>query len=261
MNNQIDYISIEDLFWIQFKYELVSFGHHRLPSDVHFTISYDRRSEDINFHLTRNVTDASDKPKITVACMNKQLLRDLQAPLASALFNELFVPLKIKFWRGKYGKNLYYCSFNELEKDKRKHHLEEKMISGFKEISHIKRKTRLKIKEATEEKIIAMFGSTKMRNLLLDNLRRIPAKFSNDTDTGYLITKKQMVLFIRVGDTWYTINDKVRPAELLMAGVDTTTSTELIRKFNESLAIIKTAKSYHDTNPYGNPICLVRYEP
>ncbi len=258
MNTQIDYISIEDLFWIQFGKELVSFGHHGLPSDVHFTISYDKRSDNINFHLTRNVSDTSNKPKITIACINKQLFRNLQPSLTGPIFNKLFLPLNIRFWRGKYGKYLYYCSFTELEKDKRKQQLEEKMISGFKEISHIKRKTRLKIKGATEEKITAMFGSAKMKNLLLDNLRRVPARFACPIDVGYLVTKKQSVLFIRVGDDWYTINNQISPVELLTAGVDTATSTELINKFNESLAIIKKATSYLDTQQYDKPICLVQ---
>src|SRR5215212_2980491 len=120
MNKQIDYISIEDSLWIQFTEELISFGHNGLPSDVHFTISFDRRSENINFHVTRNVSDASSKPKITIACIHKELFKELQDPLAAVLFHKLFVPLDIRLWRGKYGKDLYYCSFNELEKDKRK---------------------------------------------------------------------------------------------------------------------------------------------
>lgn len=52
-----------------------------------------------------------------------------------------------------------------------------------------------------------------------------------------------------------------KTGSLLMAGVDTATSKDLVNKFNESLAIIKTAKSYHDTEPYDNPICLIRHEP
>jgi hypothetical protein len=261
MNTQIDYISIEDFFWIQFREELVSFGHHYLPADVHFTISYNSRSEDINFHLTRNVFDCLNKPKITIACMNKELFKDLQEPLSAAIFNKLFVPLDIRFWRGKYGRDLCYLSFSELEKDKRKEQVEEKITQSFKEISHVKRKSKLKIKGATEKKITGIIASAKMRNLMLDNLRSVPVKFIHHSDAGFLLTKKQVVPFIRFGDNWYRIKDQVKPMDLLMAGVDTVTSKELVNKFNESLTIIKTAKSYHDTEPYDNPICLVRHEP
>lgn len=258
MNTPINYISLEDALWIQFSEELISFGHSGLPSDVHFTISFDSRSENINFHVTRNVGNALSKPKITIACINKELFRELQNPLANAIFAKLFSPLDIRFWRSKYGRDLYYCSFTELEKDKRKNDLEEKMIEGFKEISHIKRKTRLKIKGATEEKLMNMVASSKMKNLLLDNLQRIPAKYTNPTDVGCLLTRKKAILFMRVGDTWYQINQQLKPVELLMAGVDTNTSAELINKFNESLQVIKTAKSYQDTRPYDNPIHLIR---
>lgn len=258
MNAQIDYISIEDSLWIQFREGLISFSHNGLPSDVHFTISFDPRSENINFHITRNVSNSFDKPKITIACIHKELFQELHNPLATAMFHKLFVPLDIRFWCGKYGKDLYYCSFNEFEKDKRKQELEEKMISGFKEISRIKKRTKLKIKGATEEKVTAMIASSKMKNLILVNLRRIPRKFTSPTDAGYLVTKKQILLFLREGDNWYQINQGVKPVELLMAGVDPEISAELITKFNESLPIVKIANSYRDTEPYDNPIILTR---
>lgn len=114
------------------------------------------------------------------------------------------------------------------------------------------------IKGATEEKITNLVASSKMKNLLLDNLRCIPTKFAGPTDAGYLIAKKLVVPFMRLGDHWYQINQQVKPVELLMAGVDTTTSAELINKFNESLQVIKTANSYQDTQPYDNPIHLSR---
>src|ERR1700743_1741142 len=79
MNTTINHISFEDSLWIKFSEELISFGHKGLPSDVHFTISFDPRNEDINFHITRNVSNQLNKPKITIACIHKELFKELQA--------------------------------------------------------------------------------------------------------------------------------------------------------------------------------------
>jgi hypothetical protein len=140
----IDYISLGGLGWAHFRAQLIAFGHARLPTDVHFTISYDRRSEDVNFHLTRNVHGNEKKPKISIACINKELLDKLQARIAQTVFSKLFLPLDISFWRSKYGRRLYYLSFADIEQDCRKVGIEAAINNEFQKLSHIKGKTQLK---------------------------------------------------------------------------------------------------------------------
>ncbi len=257
MNHAIDYLSVEDLGWVYFKTQLTSFGHHGLPPDVHFTISYDKRSEDINFHLTRNVTTNENKPKIAIASINKELLIKLQAPIAQIVLGKLLIPMDINFWRSKYGRRLFYLSFAEIELDNRKVEIVTKITNDFKSISSIKRKTRLKISSPNETVLKSMFLTAKMRNLLLDNLKKDPKKFSSMTDTGFLLAGKTTVSFIRVDQNWYRINDRINPMDLFLAWIDSSTRTELVDKFTESIAIIKTATTYKDTEPYDTPIRLV----
>lgn len=257
MDHAIDYLSVEDLGWAHFKTQLVSFGHHGLPPDVHFTISYDRRSEDINFHLTRNVPTNENKPKIAIACINKDLLNKLQVPIAQTVLGKLFLPLDIKFIRSKYGRRLFYLSFSDIEQDNRKMEIEAKITNDLKKISSIKRKTRLKINSPNETVLKSMFLTAKMRNLLLDNLKKLPKQFSNTTDTGFLLAGKTTVPFIRVDHNWYRINDQVNPIDLFLAWIDTSIRKELVAKFTESISFIKTAETYKDTEPYDTPIRLV----
>ncbi|HLP38938.1 hypothetical protein [Lacibacter sp.] len=257
MDQSIDYLSVEDLGWVHFKTQLISFGHHGLPPDVHFTISYDSRSEDINFHLTRNVPTNENKPKIAIACINKELLNKLQIPIAETILGKLLLPLDIKFLRSKYGRRLYYLSFADLEQDSRKVDIEVKITNEFKKISAVKRRTRLKINSPTETVLKSMFLTAKMRNLLLDNLNRFPKQFSSTTGTGFLLTGKTIVPFIRIDQNWYRINDRMNPIDLFLAWIDTSTRKELVAKFTESISFIKTAETYKDTEPYDTPIRLV----
>lgn len=257
MDHAIDYLSIEDLGWVHFKTQLTSFGYHGLPPDVHFTISYDKRSEDINFHLTRNVPANKNKPKIAIACINKDLLNKLQAPIAQTVLDKLFLSLNIKFIRSKYGKRLYYLSFADIERDDRKISIEATIINDLKKISSIRRKTRLKLNSSNETVLKTMFLTAKMRNLLLGNLKKLPKQFSNTTDTGFLLAGKTIVSFIRIDQNWYRINDRTNPIDLFLAWIDLSTRKALIDKFTESISLIKTAETYRDTEPYDTPIRLV----
>lgn len=262
MDHSINYLSVENLAWVHCKKELTSFGHHSLPPDVHFTISYDKRSGDINFHLTRNVSNKESKPKIGIACINKELFNKLQEPIAQAVLGQLFLPLDITFLRRKYGRRLHYLSFSDMEQDKRRGDIEANITNGFKKISSIKRKSRLKISSPNESILTSIFLTAKMRNLLLDNLKILPRQFSTTTtDTGFLLAGKTIVPFIRVGQDWYRINDRCNPIDLLLAWIDVPTRRELRAKFEESISFIKTAKTYKDTEPYDIPICLVELSP
>ncbi|MBA3283855.1 MAG: hypothetical protein H0U27_02185 [Nitrosopumilus sp.] len=257
MDHEIDYISVKDFGWAHFKTQLNSFGHHGLSPDVHFTISYGKRSEDINFHLTRNVSDNANKPKIAIACIDKDLLNKLQAFIAQIILSNLLLPLDISFLRSKYGRRLYYLSFSDITQNSRQIDIEAKITNDFKRISSVKRKTRLKISSPNETVLKGMFLTAKMRNLLLGNLRKLPKKFSNTTDTGFLLAGKTSVSFIRLDQIWYQINERINLMDLFLAWIDSSTRKELVDKFTESISIIKTAETYKDTETYDAPIRLV----
>ncbi len=69
-----DYFSINKKFWIKLSNRLISFGCDALPNNVHFTIGFDERSPDINFHITKNTSDAKNKPQIKIFVTNKKEL-------------------------------------------------------------------------------------------------------------------------------------------------------------------------------------------
>jgi hypothetical protein len=258
MNSSINYFSIEKQFWIRITEHLVNFGYNYLPEDVHFTISFDSRSDKINFHLTRNVSDSKNKPKITIASIEKELFNKLLEPYANALLSKIYIPLDLRFWRGKYGKGLYFCSFADLEKDKNRTNIEEFILRNFKEVSETT-KSKLKIKSSFEEKFTTPVNIGKFRNIIINNLKRFPRKFVTDTEVGILFTKKLSFLIVRFNETWYKFNDQLNPMELLKIVVNDETVAELIKKSQESFAIIKTAETYQDTEPYNSPIHLVEF--
>lgn len=71
MSTQIDNISINDVLWLRVQGHMISFRFHGMQEDVHFSISYNSNSPDINFHITRNTENADNKPKIEIARIKK----------------------------------------------------------------------------------------------------------------------------------------------------------------------------------------------
>lgn len=53
----INYFSLAGKAWIRFTEGLISVGFIDLPSDIHSSLSFSKNSEDINFHITRNINN------------------------------------------------------------------------------------------------------------------------------------------------------------------------------------------------------------
>jgi hypothetical protein len=115
MIKNINHIAFNDLFWFQIKPHLISFGFQGLPSDTHFTIGFDPRSSDINLHITKNVKDYKNKPKITVAKIDKTILEEDLEILLIKLLNKLMHPFDIQRYSSQFDYNLGFISLDNFQ--------------------------------------------------------------------------------------------------------------------------------------------------
>ena len=99
--NNINAITVKDLFWLRFKRDL-NFGFQGLPSDLHFTISRHPNSSDVNLHISKNTSGIGRKPMIKIAVMDKQLFKDFEEMLYQTLGAFLFESVNIKLIKKRY---------------------------------------------------------------------------------------------------------------------------------------------------------------
>ena len=138
----INYISVNDYFWIRFVRQMINFGFQGLPKSVHYSISFSDKTPDINFHVTKEAEDPTNKPKITIVCMDKQLLqewlKELLPKLPLSFLNKILQPLDVIELKNKYDGNLGFISFESLKNTDEYLLTEQKLIDSFKEISKVK---------------------------------------------------------------------------------------------------------------------------
>ena len=143
MEAQPNQISIEDFLWVRLQNAQFNFRYKGMPSDVHFTVAFNSKSEDINLHLTKNIQgDPNRKPYIRIAEINKndfETFMNEDAPkIMLQLILESFDLVKFK---NKYGSDIGFIS-----QDKKENYsvIQKLLEEKFKEISRFKRKRRLK---------------------------------------------------------------------------------------------------------------------
>lgn len=258
MAKTIDYISINDIFWIQFKSQLISFGFKGLPEGTHFTISFDERSPDINFHVTKNATYLKDKPQIKIVVIDKQLLEDVAPSLTLLMLNKILKPLVMKELKAKYDYKLGFISFDSLQNSQVSFVTEQLLIESFKDISRFKRKTRLKVDGDINMGLENFAKSEHLQQTLLDNIVELSDEFEKYVEGGMVLTEDNTLQVIKINERWFTIRTDIKLYDILCVFVNPKIARHLVWKTKRALVAVKYAKKYSDTENLNKPVRLIK---
>lgn len=258
MTKTIDHFSVNDLFWIQFKSHLISFGFKGLPNGIHFTIGFDSRTTDANIHITKNYSDPKDKPKIKVLVINKTLLEEIAPSLLLSMINSVLKPIDIDKLQSENTSELGFISFNSFENSVLSAISEQKLINNFKDISRLRKKTRLKIKGDIGERIERLVQDDEYQEEMMNKLETldISKEFENTVEGGIILTNDNILYVIRINNLWYTFKKDLRFSDIFTGIMNERLVRHLVWKTKRAIIQLKNAKTYLDTKKYDNPIRL-----
>jgi hypothetical protein len=57
-------------FWCRLSERLLSLGCSALPKDIHCTFVFDKKLNDLNFHLTKNTGNHNNKPQFKIVIVD-----------------------------------------------------------------------------------------------------------------------------------------------------------------------------------------------
>lgn len=258
MIKNIDYFSINDLFWIQIKEHLISFGFEGLPKDTHFTIGFDDRIPDINLHITKNTKDHTNKPKITIVSINKTILKQDINSLILKLLNKTLQPFDINSYKSNYDYNLGFISFENFQNSVSM--TENGLINSFKDLLKIKKKTRLKIEGDIESRIQTFAKSEKYQSAIIENMIELTDELDTLENGGIIISEDNILQVIRFNDKLFTFRKDLKPIDFANIFVDSNLAKLLFYKTKRALVTVKKSNTFEDTKQYNIPIRLGRQE-
>ena len=257
---KIDYISINDLFWVQIKPHLISFGFKGLSENIHFTIGFDERSPDINLHITKNTSNQNNKPHIKIVVIEKKIVQEIENSLLFSILNMILEPIDLDELQSNYDFELGYLPYDKIENSEATVATKQRLISNFKKMSKIKRKSRLKIQGNIEEPFENLIYSTEFQQTILDNIEGITDNEKASLGGGILLFNDSVLNVIRINDDWYKLRTNLALFDWLCAFVNPELAQHIINKTKQALEAIKNADSYSDTENLNSPIRLVLLE-
>lgn len=253
----IDNISVNDDFWIQFKDALISFGGKALPKDIHYTISFEANSPYLNFHITKNVSNQRNKPQIKILKISKQTLLEVQEKIAYTVLSNLLEPLKIEDLK----MDCQYFSLNNLLNSNKVELFENRIIECFRDISKIRKKTRLKIRGDVEKSLINIGESEELTSIIENDLSIFSSDSGNNEAGIVFFNDDEVLLVIWICGICYTIKENIKLLDLLLSIIPEKTAKSLIWKTKRGIIAIKSATSYEEIKHLDKPVLLKQIHP
>jgi len=233
-----------------------------IPKDVHFTIGYNAETQEINLHITRNVNDQSNKPKIIIAKFHLEAMNEALPQIAKRVLNVFVVPLVFNTSRKrpKYGRieKRLFLDFSALESE-----------SAYKEGEVLETAGKYFQKRGGKGKYEAMpsfipgmeqwsrttFDRRGMRASIVPLKKVDTAK----PVTGYLISPEFNGMAMILDGALYAIREDITIGQFARVILGNKTAVQVETTLNEAIYKISEAKTYGDTKYLSTPVQL--FEP
>ena len=240
------------------KDHLWSFGFKGLPKEQHFTFS--KKSDGgINFHLTKNIFDPENskkKPAISILDIDKEIISSDLNLLFFKMFSGILKEINID--EIKKNKASYFLKFDDLTNDNLCKENEQELINNFKEISKIRKKTRLKINNKWTEQVEKFTESENTLDLINRNIKQFSDIELEVIDGGLLLTEEDTLSVIKIYDRWYKIDENIKLIDIFKNLIGEKLAKIIYYKIKRSIVILKHVNSYKETENKYPPIKLTK---
>ncbi len=254
MDRPYDSFSFNDLFWVQIREHLVSFGFKGLPKDIHLTISFHPDNPKINFHITKNIGDGSSKPKIAIVEVEKNALTHIYEIAGKRMLSLILKPFDMRQFTLQNRNKVGFISYEDIEKGKFSASMEEQLKNTFRPITTFPRKkTRIKIKGDVELQLKTLNNSKQYQKQLQSYIvpvRHIPNGFFVG---GMLLSKKELKTVVRIDNKWFEFKFPQTPSVIFNSLLGKEHAKKLLTTYKRALVRVKNANTYQDVAQFDKP--------
>ena len=256
MTNQINNILIQNVLWFEFKEDRISLRFNGFPENVHLTISFNQKSQYVNFHVSKNISGKGDKPKIYISHIDRVELIDSLGLFSEAMFRKMLQPVNLKRFHRRYGKSKHFISCEQMEQDKDSYSkLENDLLGCFKKSARII-KRKIVISKDIEGRLIKFFCSEELKSFYFEKIKRFTGKVPESINSFFLITKRKAILFVRFQGQWFIMRNDLTIVELLSTFIKPDILKHLIYKTLRAIKKIEVAETLQDVQIYNHPMWL-----
>ncbi len=249
----INTFSLKDHFWARFPGHMVSFTYEGMQADVHISIAFNDNSPDVNLHLTRNTSDASNKPKIEIARISKKELDEIAGYLPNLFFEKMLRPVRFKRFgrkKNRYHYGTYYLPYDNLEETEFG-----KLLYAEWEGLAFTKKNKVKINANLTSHFTKVIKEKGLEDKIAQKLRWLPVKHQQNC-SAFIVSKGFTGVALFIAGNWYTIRQDIDFKKLCCALMTEQLFKSLWFKTVMAYARIRHLSSRDESLSYDRPFIL-----
>lgn len=238
-------IVFEEKLMFRFTDNVISIGGFEgIPKDVHFSLSINKNSPDINFHATREVNNPDNKPKYEVFVIARDICDDigndfgryvLHKTLTEFDITKLDTTVKPRFIShdSMKGSNFYFSIEEQIRQS----------ASGF---LKYKGKKELRVKNNTIEELEKITPDELAFIGLYDTAPVLTEVDNENMQSGIIVTDENVYSVIRYSGKWYIPNNDITINDLIMGFCGEWLGRQLFYRTKKGIAIVRKANSFDE---------------
>ncbi|MBD1395127.1 hypothetical protein [Mucilaginibacter glaciei] len=243
MASELNSFAFND-FFIRFAEGVTNIGLPGLPKDVHLSISHHPNSQDINFHVTRNIGREEHKPKLVIFKINKvEAITALQTG-CSQLWNLIFE--RISPAEMRYAEFIPFDKLKWMQRD----------AAEVIDQTTIRKKKKIRFNNQAINDCEDLMHRPSAQWRLRQSSQSFPRNYSGGPQAGLLISSNQCYCVLLTSAGCFRQKSTVS-AELFTSAFLEQKMISSIR-FKTLLAIqrVSVAENRHDIARYNQPLTL-----
>ncbi len=158
----------------------------------------------------------------------------------------------------KSKKESTFLSFADLKSDNLHGITDKEFFEKFRDISKIKRKTRLEVSGEWTDRMLTIMESEKMQSLVSRNTLDFGKSKPRNIDNGILISDENVFSVIKIYDQWYSFSTEKKPIEMFKSVMDERLAKFIWYNIRRSIIILKSVTSWRQTENHYKPLKIIK---
>lgn len=253
-----------DFIWFQpycISFRFKGLFNQELPKSLHFTLAYNEDSPDINLHVTNNLSDEFDKPKVVIAVANKVILKERLEAFDGDILRLFLEPVNFRPLqkRPKWGRHqrTTFLSFDDLEKASLIWNYREGFYQTLKQhVPQRNGKGRYRLMPPLPGGLKKWAKANWNQQTIRDQLKPLRLSKIEESRAGYFSSTAYSGPAILYNGIVYRIRQDITPRQLGEAFFGTQIVEQLLQQIKTAISITDSAENYGQTHNAIQPIRL-----
>lgn len=255
--SDFDSFSIGDIVWLQIKSNRFSFRFKGMSQSVHFTLACNPEKGHANLHLTKEVGNGKNKPRIDIVLLDKMFVDTVKNCLPALFLKACLKRETFKQYSRQQRKGIRVVFLDDVESQFQSLPLASDLETLWDRHSTIKR-GRIRVKSEMAERLLPIVLQPSFKALLQQKKKRLsPSTFNSPTlRFGVLLINQKMIPFLAQGDACFLFKQGQTLATLLSKIMNPELASTILNYVNQSVQQIGAFNTKQEAEPYNHPFTL-----